>query len=75
MLIAAAHKPDDPQELARILAKGGKVNIAEQRIKNPHGRGALNMSRSLGDPQYKRPRRLVSCEPAIKRIPLRYVAL
>ena len=50
--------------------QGGKVNRREQRIVSPTGQGALNMSRSLGDPAYKQPHRLVSCEPTVKRIEL-----
>ena len=37
---------------------------------SPTGQGALNMSRSLGDPAYKQPHRLVSCEPTVKSIEL-----
>ena len=50
---AASHRPDDPEELARIQAKGGRVDAKEQRIVSPSGQAGLNMSRSLGDPMYK----------------------
>ena len=46
------------------------MNRREQRIVSPTGQGALNMSRSLGDPAYKQPHRLVSCEPTVKSIEL-----
>ena len=73
MRVAAAHKPCDPEELRRIEAKGGTVIKDQQRIVSPiTGRGALNMSRSLGDPAWKQPRRLVSCEPSVMRLELRF---
>lgn len=75
MRVAAAHKPDDPQELRRIEAKGGTVIVDQRRIKSPTlARGALNMSRSLGDPAWKQPRRLVSCEPSVMHLNLRFCA-
>ena len=53
-----------------LSRQGGVVNRREQRIVSPTGQGALNMSRSLGDPAYKQPHRLVSCEPTVKSIEL-----
>ncbi|KAB8239206.1 hypothetical protein ETB97_012012 [Aspergillus alliaceus] len=46
-----AHKPGDSSEKARIVDAGGRVNTdsGSERI------GTLNMSRALGDLQYKEP--------------------
>jgi len=41
------HKPDDPKESSRIAAAGGYV--AEGRVN-----GNLNLSRAIGDLEYKR---------------------
>lgn len=48
-------------------------DLLHQRVISPSGHGSLNMSRSLGDPKYKEPLRLVSSEPSIKRILLECV--
>ncbi|OGM40288.1 protein phosphatase 2C family protein [Aspergillus bombycis] len=49
--ITKAHKPGDPDEKNRIMDAGGVVNTdtGTERL------GALNMSRALGDLQYKEP--------------------
>jgi hypothetical protein len=60
----------DATEKSCNPSQGGVVNRREQRIISPTGHGALNMSRSLGDPAYKQPHRLVSCEPTVKKIEL-----
>ncbi|KAF7596727.1 hypothetical protein BBP40_000155 [Aspergillus hancockii] len=49
--ITANHKPDDPGEKERIEEAGGLVNF----ISGTARLGALNMSRALGDLQYKEP--------------------
>ena len=41
------HKPDDPKESARIAAAGGYV--VEGRVN-----GNLNLSRAIGDMEYKK---------------------
>ncbi|GFF41034.1 probable protein phosphatase 2C 4 [Aspergillus udagawae] len=45
------HKPDSPREKERIEAAGGTVNYESDTARI----GALNMSRALGDLQYKNP--------------------
>ncbi|GIK07596.1 hypothetical protein Aspvir_003262 [Aspergillus viridinutans] len=45
------HKPDNPREKERIENAGGKVNYGLDTARI----GALNMSRALGDLQYKNP--------------------
>lgn len=54
MPLSQDHKPNDEKERRRILAAGGKINEA------PHARGtqfringSLNLSRSIGDLEYK----------------------
>ncbi|KAJ5748490.1 uncharacterized protein N7511_010186 [Penicillium nucicola] len=49
--LTEAHKPEVPSEKARIEAAGGTVTV---RSGTPR-LGALNMSRALGDLQYKNP--------------------
>jgi serine/threonine protein phosphatase PrpC len=50
-LLSVEHKPDLPEEKARIEAAGG-------RVKNHRINGLLGMSRSLGDFQFKGKRNL-----------------
>ena len=63
------HKPDNPEELARIKAAGSYV--AEGRVN-----GAINLSRSIGDLEYKNvpsfppERQAVTAAPEIKNIAL-----
>ncbi|KAH1309568.1 hypothetical protein KXX47_007006 [Aspergillus fumigatus] len=45
------HKPENPKEKERIEDAGGVVNYASETARI----GALNMSRALGDLQYKNP--------------------
>lgn len=45
--LSADHKPEDPLETARVKAAGGKVD-RDGRIN-----GGLNLSRAIGDHQYK----------------------
>ncbi|KAJ6131532.1 Protein phosphatase 2C [Penicillium sp. IBT 18751x] len=49
--LTKAHKPDTPDEQARIKEAGGRVQVrgGVPRL------GSLNMSRALGDLQYKKP--------------------
>ncbi len=58
MPLTLDHKPDIPEERARIEALGGKVT----RIGVPRVMGLLAMSRALGDAELKP---LVTCEPRI----------
>jgi serine/threonine protein phosphatase PrpC len=59
------HKPDLPTEKARIERAGGFVE--ENRVK-----GVLNLSRSLGDLEYKQDKnisvenQMITCVPEIK---------
>lgn len=64
------HKVDVPEEAARIKAKGGIVMPGGQRIISPSGRHSLNMSRALGDADYKTPRRIVSAVPDVQHLVL-----
>ncbi len=63
------HKPDDPQELARIRAAGGSV--ADGRVE-----GNLNLSRALGDLTYKQEARLpparqmITAQPEVRTLAL-----
>lgn len=59
-----------PEEAARIKAKGGVVMPGGQRIISPSGRHSLNMSRALGDADYKTPRRIVSAVPDVQHLVL-----
>lgn len=56
------HKPTDPDELARIAAAGGFV--AEGRVN-----GSLNLSRALGDMEYKNRRDLPAAAQAVTAQP------
>ncbi|EAW11370.1 PP2C family serine/threonine-protein phosphatase [Aspergillus clavatus NRRL 1] len=49
--LSKAHKPDAPDEQARIEDAGGAVNMRSGTARI----GTLNMSRALGDLQYKNP--------------------
>ena len=59
------HKPDNPSEKARIEKAGGFVE--DNRVK-----GVLNLSRSLGDLEYKQEKdisvenQMITCVPEIK---------
>lgn len=60
------HKPDNPGEKARIMAAGGFVE--ENRVN-----GSLNLSRSLGDFEYKSntakdyKEQMVTCFPEVSK--------
>lgn len=62
------HKPDNLPEKARIEAAGGFVE--ENRVN-----GSLNLSRSLGDFEYKSnasvdfTQQMVTCDPEIRSVP------
>ncbi|PSC67886.1 phosphatase 2C 24 [Micractinium conductrix] len=69
------HKPASvPEERRRIEAKGGQIVYeADRVVSNPEGvrHSRLNMSRALGDPDFKEPRRLVEAAPDVARVELR----
>lgn len=69
------HKPASvPEERKRIESQGGRVAVEADRVlSNPEGArpSRLNMSRALGDPDFKVPRRLVEAEPDVARVDLR----
>lgn len=54
------HKPDCPDEKKRILEYGGFVE--DNRIN-----GALNLSRSIGDLDYKKDKKLVIATPEVTK--------
>jgi protein phosphatase 1G len=56
------HKPNDPEEFARITAAGGFV--ADGRVN-----GSLNLSRALGDLEYKQARQLPPQAQAVTAFP------
>ena len=56
------HKPEDKSELARIKKAGGFV--ARGRVNN-----ALNISRSLGDLEFKRSKKLKAHEQIVTSTP------
>lgn len=70
MTAASNHKVDDPVELKRILSKGGRVTDGGQRVASPNGRHSLNMSRALGDAEFKSPHRLLTALPDVKHVTL-----
>ena len=53
MALSEDHKPDDPKESNRISAAGGYV--VEGRVN-----GNLNLSRALGDMEYKRDKNITA---------------
>ena len=61
------HKPDNEPEKARIEAAGGFVE--ENRVN-----GSLNLSRSLGDFEYKSSdslpftQQMVTCDPEVRQV-------
>ena len=61
------HKPDNATEKARIEAAGGFVE--ENRVN-----GSLNLSRSLGDFEYKSSsglpftQQMVTCDPEVRQV-------
>lgn len=61
---------NDPEEARRIRSKGGKVMDGGSRVISPSGRYSLNMSRALGDADYKTPRRIVSATPDVRHVTL-----
>ncbi|GFR41712.1 hypothetical protein Agub_g2462, partial [Astrephomene gubernaculifera] len=67
------HKPHLPGERARVEAAGGRVDFQRcwRVIVEPReGRlgSGLAVSRSLGDLDFKEPRRFVECEPDVRRL-------
>ena len=62
MPLSVDHKPDNPDEVMRIVDAGGKVE--KGRIN-----GHLNLSRSIGDHFYKKnaslsyDKQIISCKP------------
>ncbi|GIL65773.1 hypothetical protein Vafri_19462 [Volvox africanus] len=67
------HKPHLPAEKARVEAAGGRVDFQRcwRVIVEPReGRlgSGLAVSRSLGDLDFKEPRRFVECEPDVRRL-------
>ncbi|KAJ5735062.1 uncharacterized protein N7483_000187 [Penicillium malachiteum] len=68
--LTEAHKPEVPSERRRIEEAGGEVTM-RSGIARLEGVGSLNMSRALGDLQYKNPVNEVkdsSCMPRIRRL-------
>eukprot|EP00887_Chlorella_sp_A99_P004425 scaffold30.g4425.t1 len=69
------HKPASvPEERKRIESQGECAGITPQKggyVVEPSGNRMLNMSRALGDPDFKVPRRLVEAEPDVARVDLR----
>ncbi|KAL6774229.1 hypothetical protein ACKKBG_A24240 [Auxenochlorella protothecoides x Auxenochlorella symbiontica] len=69
------HKPASmPTERARIEGQGGRIMYKEDRVlSNPRGSriSRLNMSRALGDGNFKSPQRLVEATPDVVRVALR----
>lgn len=67
------HKPHLPAERARVEAAGGRVDFQRcwRVIVEPReGRlgSGLAVSRSLGDLDFKEPKRFVECEPDVRRL-------
>ncbi|KXZ41809.1 hypothetical protein GPECTOR_276g723 [Gonium pectorale] len=67
------HKPNLPAERSRVEAAGGRVDFQRcwRVIVEPReGRlgSGLAVSRSLGDLDFKEPRRFVECEPDVRRL-------
>ncbi|KAJ5608824.1 hypothetical protein N7528_009391 [Penicillium herquei] len=68
--LTEAHKPEVPGERRRIEEAGGEVTM-RSGIARLEGVGSLNMSRALGDLQYKNPVNEVkdsSCMPRVRRL-------
>lgn len=71
--LTRSHKPTDKEERERIEAHGGQINVKQDRVySNPESdyASALNMSRALGDPAHKIPRKLVEAEPDVAHFAL-----
>ncbi|BDA46808.1 probable Integrin-linked kinase-associated serine/threonine phosphatase 2C at C-terminar half [Coccomyxa sp. Obi] len=75
--LTSDHKPNRPDEHARIQDAGGNIDERHDRVVSdpkPHNNRItlLNMSRSLGDPQFKRGKGepQVECEPEVRRVEL-----
>ncbi|KAJ5703401.1 hypothetical protein N7493_011790 [Penicillium malachiteum] len=76
--LTEAHKPGVPSERRRIEEAGGEVTmrsgiarLGETIMTEEEGVGSLNMSRALGDLQYKNPVNEVkdsSCMPRVRRL-------
>ncbi len=62
MALSEDHKPDDPKESNRISAAGGYV--VEGRVN-----GNLNLSRALGDMEYKKDKNITPEKQIITSLP------
>ena len=59
------HSPHDADEKAQVEARGGKV-ARKNEMSCLRVNGDLNMTRSMGDIKWKRPKMIISCVPDVK---------